>query len=297
MRVIARAAGIWLAALLLGAAVPAGAQPGGETRYVALADISLRVRTDGAGPPIVLLHEMGMSLESWDDIVPTLAATHRVIRYDLRGFGLSEKIAGAVTIEQEVADLSGILDALGIREPVVLVGGAVGGAIALRFAADRPERVAALVAISPAVDVPPAARAGVLERAARIERGGIRALLGDMEDIYPSSIRRDPARVARFRAIQLATDPVSMAATLRMIATTDHVAEFPRIKAPALIVAAELYPARPVTGVRAIARAIPNGRFLPLPTGHFMAIQSPELLLPSLQEFLASVDRTAHTRK
>jgi 3-oxoadipate enol-lactonase len=291
-----RAAGVMLAALLL-LAGPAQGQADGEIRYLALVDVTLRARVEGAGPPIVLLHEMGMSLESWDDIVPALASNHRVIRYDLRGFGLSEKILGAVTIEQEQADLIGVLDALGVDQPVVLIGGAVGGAIALRFAADHPERVAGLIAISPAVDVPASSRAGVLATAARIERGGLRALLGDMEDIYPSSIRRDPARVARFRAIQLATDPVSMAATLRMIATTEHVSEYSKIRAPALIVAAELYPARPVESVRAIARAIPNGRFLSLRTGHFMAIQSPELLLPAIEEFLAATQPKAQTRR
>jgi 3-oxoadipate enol-lactonase len=61
------------------------------------------------------------------------------------------------------------------------------------------------------------------------------------------------------------------------------------VPAPTLILAASLYPQRPVASVRVIADHIANARFLPLPTGHFMAIQSPELLLPVLQDFIGGL--------
>ena len=110
---------------------------------------SLRYQLTGTGArTIVLLHELGLTLESWDDVIGELSRTLRVLRYDLRGFGLSEKLRGAVTIEDEVEDLRALLDDLGISEPVTLVGGAVGGAIALRFAAAHPQRVAAVMALS-----------------------------------------------------------------------------------------------------------------------------------------------------
>ena len=119
------------------------------TGFAQVNQTSLRYQLAGTGPrTIVLLHELGMSLESWDDIVSELSRSHRVLRYDLRGFGLSEKLRGAVTIEDEVDDLRGLLDTLGMTEPVTLVGGALGGAIALRFAAAEPQRVAAVMALS-----------------------------------------------------------------------------------------------------------------------------------------------------
>ena len=145
-----------------------------------------------------------MSLESWDDIVSELSRSHRVLRYHLRGFGLSEKLRGAVTIEDEVDDLRGLLDTLGMTEPVTLVGGALGGAIALRFAAAQPQRVAAVMALSPAGDVAPASRPAYLARAARLERLGVRADVdATREDSYPPTLRAGhDERFARFLALQ-----------------------------------------------------------------------------------------------
>ena len=67
----------------------------GTTGFAQVNQTSLRYQLSGNGPrTIVLLHELGMSLESWDDIVSELSRAHRVLRYDLRGFGLSEKLRG-----------------------------------------------------------------------------------------------------------------------------------------------------------------------------------------------------------
>ncbi|WP_068086425.1 alpha/beta fold hydrolase [Novosphingobium rosa] len=286
--------GLMLAAGLALAAGSAAAQDAGARQGFMVNDrVSLRYALAGpvSGPPVVLLHEMGMTLEGWDDVAPDLARDHRVLRYDLRGFGLSERIDGAVGIEDEVEDLRDLLDASGLRGPVVLVGGAVGGAIALRFAARWPERVRGVMALSPAVGVPPEARAATLAQAARIERTGMRALLGDMRDIYPDAIRHDAARLDRFRALQLSADPVSLAATLRMIATTDFAPIVAAVRCPVLVAGAALYPARPLAQGEALARHMAQGRFIALETGHFMAIQSPELLLPALRGFLAQVER------
>ena len=255
---------------------------------------SLRYELRGSGPrTLVLLHELGLSLESWDGIVGELSRTNRVLRYYLRGFGLSEKLRGAVSIDDEIDDLRALLDHLGIPEPVTLIGGAVGGAIALRFAAAQPQRVAAVMALSPAGDVPAATRPTYLARAARLERQGVRADVDvTREDTYPPALRTGhDDRFARFMALQYANDPVSMAATLRMIAITEWTGTWPAIQCPAWIVAVSHYKARPIDSVRSMASAVPHGHFEVLETGPFVAIQSPELLLPLVQRFLDATRR------
>ncbi|MGI4949576.1 MAG: alpha/beta fold hydrolase [Janthinobacterium lividum] len=84
-----------------------------------------------------------------------LARHHRVLRYDLRGFGQSEKLAGAVMIDQEVTDLDALIAHSGLHGRVVLVG----GAIAADYASLHPDKVRGLVAISPIAGVTPAQRA------------------------------------------------------------------------------------------------------------------------------------------
>ena len=96
--------------------------------------VSLRYAVEGAGKPIVLIHEMGGSMESWSLVAQILAAKRRVVRYDTRGAGFSEKIRGPLTIDTMTDDLIALLDGLGISEKVALAGTAVGGAIALHTA-------------------------------------------------------------------------------------------------------------------------------------------------------------------
>lgn len=74
---------------------------------------SLRYEVSGGGPStLVLVHEMGGTLDSWDQVLPALNNGRRVVRYDTRGAGLSEKIGGAVTWDQMAGDLAELLDAL-----------------------------------------------------------------------------------------------------------------------------------------------------------------------------------------
>jgi 3-oxoadipate enol-lactonase len=287
----------WLLALASCCVVESSAMAQGVAGTATFAQVnqtSLRYQLAGRGPrTIVLLHELGMSLESWDDIVGDLSRDHRVLRYDLRGFGLSEKLRGSVTIEDEVDDLRALLDHLDITEPVTVVGGALGGAIALRFAGAQPQRVAAVMALSPAADVPAANRASFLARAARLERLGVRADVDvTREDTYVPALRiGHEDRYARFLAMQYANDPVSMAATLRMVTITEWASTWPTIQCPAWFVAVTHYKGRPVESVRAIASAVPHGHFEVLESGPFVPVQAPELLLPLLRTFLQATGR------
>ncbi len=268
-------------------AQPAASAP----RFAEVNRTSLRYQLAGRGSrTVVLIHELGMSMESWDDIYGELSAANRVLRYDLRGFGLSEKLRGAVTIEDEVEDLRALLDHLGVSEPVTLVGSAVGGAVALRFAATYPQRATAVMALSPAGDVPTASRAAYLARAARQEREGMRADFdSSLDSYYPADMRTGHEdRVARLRAMQYANDPVSGAATLRMIAITEWAATWPAIQCPTWFVAVTRYTARPVKSVEAMAAGVARGHFEALDTGPFVPVQSPELLMPLLRRFLAT---------
>ncbi|HEX7492568.1 MAG TPA: alpha/beta hydrolase [Candidatus Limnocylindrales bacterium] len=100
--------------------------------------------SDGAGPPIVLIHAAIADLRSWDAMVPGLvAAGHRVIRYDYRGFG--QTTTEDVEFSNR-ADLVAVLDAFSI-DRAALVGNSRGGGIAYDTAIDFPDRVVAVVGV------------------------------------------------------------------------------------------------------------------------------------------------------
>lgn len=105
------------------------------------------------GPAVVLLHGATVAGFDWDRQADPLArAGLRVIRYDMYGRGRSDRPDGAYDRARYERQLLGLLDHLGLRAPVHLVGHSFGGATAVRFAARHPERVDRLVLIAPVVD-------------------------------------------------------------------------------------------------------------------------------------------------
>lgn len=103
----------------------------------------------GGGPPVLLVHGVFVDSTVWDDIVPGLAATHRVIRPDLPlGAHLTPAERRDRVTPDGIADaLAEVLDALGL-ERAAIVGSDTGGALAQVFAARHPDRVAGLALLS-----------------------------------------------------------------------------------------------------------------------------------------------------
>ena len=92
----------------------------------------------GGGPVLVLMHAGICDRRMWDAQVPAFARSHRVVRYDVRGFGASSLPPGVYAHQD---DLRALLDALGI-ERATLVAVSMAGAIALKAALTYPERAA-----------------------------------------------------------------------------------------------------------------------------------------------------------
>jgi pimeloyl-ACP methyl ester carboxylesterase len=111
-----------------------------------LAGISTAVLEGGAGSPVVLLHGPGEFSAVWGRAIPELATSHRVIVPDLPGHGASGLPDGRLHVERVLNWLSELIDQTCDRSPTV-VGHLLGGAIALRFAANRPDRVRSLVLV------------------------------------------------------------------------------------------------------------------------------------------------------
>ncbi len=249
---------------------------------------SLCYEQSGSGPTtLVLVHEMGGTLDSWDQVLPALNNSRRVLRYDTRGAGLSEKIKGSVTWDQMAGDLAALLDATGHTGKVALAGIAVGGAIAAHFAVRYPDRASALVLHGPAMGVAADRRQATLDRAAAVEAGGMRSVVEtSLAASYPPVVRHDPATFAAFRARWLANDPESFAAINRMLAAESIEHELPNIACPALLTAGRHDGLRPPSVIKPMAERIPGAQFLELNSGHFASVQTPGLVAQAIHYFL-----------
>jgi 3-oxoadipate enol-lactonase len=260
--------------------------------FIELNGLTLRYELSGQGErTLVLVHEMGGSLESWDGVSPRFTESRRVLRYDTRGAGMSQKVRGQLGIDTMADDITALLDALGIAGKVALAGVAVGGAIALHFAARYPERTSAVAVVgSPATGVAPDRRAAALERVAKIEAAGMAFAVADsMLNGYAPELRGDIKRFEQYRARWLGNDPASYATIWRMLAGLDMQGELTRLRLPVLVIGGSLDRVRPPALAKAVANTIPGARFIEVPTGHYMAVQTPDLIADCIDEFLRTV--------
>ena len=118
---------------------------------VDVAGARLHVRVDGPreAPAVFMIHGFGSSLHTWEDWARGLQDSYRVVRFDLPGGGLSPPDpTGRYDDERAIELVEGLMQRYGLNE-VALIGNSVGGRIAWRFAAARPDRVSRLVLVAP----------------------------------------------------------------------------------------------------------------------------------------------------
>jgi 3-oxoadipate enol-lactonase len=248
------------------------------------------------GPTVVLLHEMGGTLDSWDGIVAGLAGSFRTLCYDQRGSGLSEKVRQPFSTETLVDDLEAVLDGLNLRPPFHFVTVAASTAQALLYMERHPSRVASFIFCNPLAGIDPS-RAGALDqRADFAAREGMRAALAiTLDKSWPAEIG-DRAAYEAYRGRYLASDPVCFAAMNRALARTNVTHLVKRISCPTMIVAGRFDQIRPPSGSEQMAREITGVRFELIDAGHMMPAQAPGPLLQLLQDFLAAAAAPAAQR-
>ncbi len=109
-----------------------------------------RCRISGDGPPVVLLHGIGRTLDDFTALHTALARDHQVLAVDLPGHGGSAPLDGPHTLPALAAAVARFLDAAGVTGPAHLVGNSLGGAVAMRLAVDAPQRAASLALLNSA---------------------------------------------------------------------------------------------------------------------------------------------------
>ncbi|MER5866789.1 alpha/beta hydrolase [Kitasatospora sp. NPDC002040] len=120
---------------------------GAEHRWVSVRGTRLHLAEFGCGEPVLLLHGFPQHWYAWRRLVPLLAADHRLICVDLRGFGWSEQTRRGYDTDSLGADVLALLDALGL-DRVTLVGHSWGAGVGFRICQRAPERFRAFLALN-----------------------------------------------------------------------------------------------------------------------------------------------------
>ncbi|MBC2641136.1 MULTISPECIES: alpha/beta fold hydrolase [unclassified Rhodococcus (in: high G+C Gram-positive bacteria)] len=145
----------------------------------------VHVVVDGDGPPVVLCGGLGGNWFDWNEVVDLLSGTNLVVRIDRPGYGLSPPSGERPSARGEAVRIAGVLDALHVSAPAVLVGHSLGGIYAEAFARLYPARTAAVILLDATVTtrphrvIPTRWRVGTGRRVARFaSRVGLQRLLG-----------------------------------------------------------------------------------------------------------------------
>jgi pimeloyl-ACP methyl ester carboxylesterase len=258
---------------------------------ISVGDIALNVEQEGSGSDLVLIHGLGADLHIWDGEAADFARFHRVLRFDVRGFGASDKPPGPYSPALFARDLDRLCGACGIDSAHVL-GISMGGVIAQRFALDCPARVRSLVLVSTSSEVGTKSIAAWQRLADFIEREGFDARTADASRaVSPAFAVRHPEVVADLGRRNAACDPKGYAAAARAVSDYNWTAELPRVLVPTLILQGLEDQLTPPGGSVKMSRAVPHARLLLLAdAGHNLPIEQPAVFRNAVLAFTAGVD-------
>ena len=268
-------------------------QQPGDLVEVAGTTVHLRDSGPRDGPPVILIHGFGSSLQTWNAWAAALESDRRVIRFDQPGHGLSPADrTGDYSDARVMAVVIGIMDRLGVGR-ADLVGNSIGGRIAFTFAATHPERVRKLVLVSPDGYESPGFRYGVAPEVPMVAgamrlwlpRPLLRLTLGTA---FADSAAVTEPLVSRY--YDLIRAPGVRAAMLERMRQTVLVPPEPllaRVRAPVLLLWGEEDALIPVSTAGGYVRALPHVQTVLLPQlGHVPQEEGPERSLQPVRAFL-----------
>jgi class 3 adenylate cyclase len=278
-----------------------------ETRYARSGDVNIAYQVSGGGPfDLMLVQGFVSHLDvDWDEpgtahFLRRLGSFSRLIRFDKRGTGLSDRPGGLPDLETRMDDVRAVMDAVG-SEQAALLGYSEGGPMCCLFAATYPERTSALVLYGayakrqdPDGDYPWAATSA--ERRAyadEVERNwGVDADLGAMAPTADSAMRAWWAKRAR-----AAASPGAARDLILMNSEIDVRPVLPTIRVPTLVLHRTGDRDSRVDEGRYIADHIAGARFVELPGEDHIVSIDPDEILDEVQEFLTGARPVPETER
>jgi pimeloyl-ACP methyl ester carboxylesterase len=272
-----------------------------ETRFTQSGDVRIAYQVFGEGPfdivfaPSLVTHvELQWKVRPWADFNERLGRLGRVIAFDKRGTGMSDRTVGIPDIEQRMDDIRAVMDAAG-SERAALIGTSDGGTMSALFAATYPERCWSLIlwGSMPRYRFAADYRGGVTEEerrasdafAAEHPWGEQRGMEEFVEWLLPGAHAID--RQAMVNLYLAGADAQSFPALAEMNRAMDIRGALPAISAPTLVIYREQEPPPITYGSRALAELIPGAVLVELPgEGHFPFGGDSTLAFAHIEEFL-----------
>ncbi len=250
--------------------------------------INLYYQVQGEGQPLVLIHGLGSSALDWEFQVPVFSKSYKVITFDLRGHGRSDKPAGPYDVPMFAHDIAGLLLGLDISAPAHIVGLSLGGGAAFQFALDCPEQTKTRTIVNSAPTLGPVeqARPEIERRVGIVQQLGMMAMgQGLAANLFPKP-EQAPLRETFIQRWAQNDENAYIAATRSMLGW-NVMNRLGEIKCPALIISADQDYA-PVAVKEMYIKLMPDARLAVIADSHHATpMDQPDAFNRVLLDFLA----------
>lgn len=262
-------------------------------RTVQVNDITVAVQEFGEGEPLLIINGTSQSLGFWTETALVWANRFRVITYDLRGMGGSERGSGALSVASLAADAQGLLETLDIERAHVL-GYSLGSAIAQELALAAPNRVASLVLYCTWGRTDGFQRAMMTGLAHPWRTGDVEAALGALGVAFSPQLLDNPefgVLIEQLLPLFPSTEQQIRTCAEQWDADLAHdtLDRLSEITTPTLVIAGEQDLLTPPWHGRQVADAIPGARhhlFTGPGSSHALGVERAEEFVPMVLEFL-----------
>jgi pimeloyl-ACP methyl ester carboxylesterase len=240
------------------------------SRFIEIDGLKVRYASDGAGPPVLVLHGWGASIETVASIVSALSPVAGVHALDLPGFGGSDPPPVAWGVQDYRRFVLRFLDAVGVERPLALVGHSNGGRVAIAIASGDPAAVSRVILVDSAGIRP--RRGFTYHRKVAMAKVGKHAAAR----LGPPGRSLRELLVGRAASADYAAASPQMRPTLVKLVNSDLRDLLPRIVAPTLLVWGDRDTATPLSDGQLMERLIPDAGLVVFEgAGHYSYLEQP----------------------
>lgn len=250
-------------------------------------------------PVIVLSNSLGARYSMWDDLVPLLLPYFRVLQYDTRGHGESDKPDGPYTIDALGRDVIDLMDHLEI-DKAYYCGLSLGGLIGQWLAIHHGERFYKIALSNTAAKI--GERQSWLDRVELLQAQGMQAICdATMGKWFSSRFKEDnPKKYHNFREMFLAANVQGYRGCCHAVAGADFREDISQIAVPVLVIAGDADPVTTVMQAQFLVERIPDAQLLVINGRHLLSAESPQLYAEGLIDFFigsSPYERGMHVRR
>lgn len=251
----------------------------------------LAIEIDGDGEPVVMIHGLGGTTNTFTPLLGAFTR-HKRVRFDLPGSGRSWRVEGPLSIEKFLEATKRALAAAKVEKAHV-VAHSMGTIVAAHLAASEPNAVRSLALFGPLLAPPDQARASIRARAVKARQEGMQGIADALVQASTSSETKQKrhAAVAFVRESLMGQDPDGYARSCEALAEM-HAADTSKIVCPALLVTGDEDVVSPPQSVRMMGQKISGSRVEVLRgCGHWTPVEKPDECIQHLKRFFEGGQR------